>query len=184
MILVAAALACVLSVPLTGGRLGRLAELRIRWAWAAVAALGLQVAITTLAPGGSPALHVLLHVASYVLAGAFIVVNRRIGGLPTLALGAALNAAAIAANGGVMPASARAMRTAGLAPGEGFANSAAVAHPHLLVLGDVIPVPGPWPLGNVLSAGDLVVLAGLLLVLHRACRGGPEGSPVPVASAR
>lgn len=42
-------------------------------------------------------------------------------------------------------------------------------HPRLLAIGDVIGVPGPWPLGNVLSVGDLVLYAGMLVLLHRAC---------------
>jgi hypothetical protein len=181
MILIAAALACVASVPLTGGRLGRLIDLRLRWAGAALSALALQVVITTLAPAGSTSLHELLHVASYALAAACILANRRIIGLPILALGAALNGLAIAANHGIMPASVRAMHLAGLAPAAHFANSAPLAHPHLLALGDVIPVPGPWPLGNVMSIGDILVIAGLLAVLHHACR--PPRTHQPKSSA-
>jgi uncharacterized protein DUF5317 len=169
-ILIAAALACVALVPLTGGRLVRLLELRVRWSSAALGALALQVGITTLAPTGSAALHALLHVASYALAGACLIANRRIKGLPILALGAALNSLAILANRGVMPASAHAMDIAGLPPVDHFANSAPVDHPHLLALGDVIPVPGPWPLGNVLSLGDLLIIAGLFCILHHVSR--------------
>jgi hypothetical protein len=33
----------------------------------------------------------------------------------------------------------------------------------------VIPVPGPWPIGNVLSVGDLIIFLGALVVLHVAC---------------
>jgi hypothetical protein len=168
MLLVIAALACLVSVPLLGGRLGRLASLDIRSAWTALAAAGLQVWITQ-SPGGSHALHVAMHLASYALVGAFLVANRRLPGMPVLALGAGLNVMAIAANGGVMPASASALRVAGIDVTDGFANSAAVAHPHLLWLGDVIPVPGPWPIGNVLSVGDLVIFAGALYLLHRVC---------------
>jgi hypothetical protein len=174
MILIAAALACVASVPLSGGRLGRLLDLQLRWGWAALSALALQIIITTLAPGGSTGLHELLHIASYALAAACIIANRRIAGLPILALGAALNSLAIIANAGIMPASARAMRLAGLAPSDHFANSASVAHPRLLALGDVIPIPGPWPLGNVISIGDILIIAGLLTVLHRASRDTPS----------
>lgn len=186
MILIAAALACVASVPLTGGRLGRLLALRLRCVWAVLAALALQVIITTLAPTGSTSIHELLHVGSYALAGAFIIANRRITGLPILALGAALNTLAIITNAGIMPASARAMRLAGLAPADHFANSAPVAHPHLLALGDVIPVPGPWPLGNVVSIGDILVIAGLLSMLFHATRATPSTllSDVPNPSSR
>ena len=170
MILIALALLCVAAVPLTGGRLSRIAQLDVRWGAVAWAALVLQVLITTLLPGGSPMLHQALHLLSYAGAAAFIAVNRRIRGLGLLALGAASNALAIVANGGVMPASERAVRWAGVAVDANFANSAPVAHPHLLVLGDVLPVPGPWPLGNVLSVGDLLVVAGLFVVLHHASR--------------
>jgi hypothetical protein len=174
MILIAAALACLASIPLTGGRLARLLDLRLRWGWAALSALALQAIITTLAPNGSTGLHELLHLGSYALAGACILANRHVTGLPILALGAALNSLAIIANAGVMPASARAMHLAGLAPADHFANSAPVAHPHLLALGDFIPVPGPWPLGNVISVGDILIIAGLLRILHHASRAAPS----------
>jgi hypothetical protein len=177
MILIAAAVACVISVPLTGGHLGRLLEVRLRWRWAALAALALQVVITTLATSGSPGLHAQLHIASYALAAACVLANRRIAGLPVLALGAALNTMAIIANAGVMPASAHAMRLAGLTAAAHFANSAPVTHPHLLAIGDVIPVPGPWPLGNVISIGDILIVAGLLIILHRGSRATPSPAP-------
>jgi hypothetical protein len=90
-------------------------------------------------------------------------------GVPVVALGAALNVLAITTNGGVMPASASALRIAGIAERAGFDNSAAVAHAHVAFLGDVIPVPGPWPIGNVLSIGDLIICVGAFIVLHHAC---------------
>jgi hypothetical protein len=184
MILIVAALACLAVVPLTGGRLTQLLDLRLRWSGAALSALALQVVITTLAPTGSHGLHQLLHLGSYALAGAFIVANRHVTGLPVLALGAALNSLAIVANAGVMPASARAMQLAGLPQTDHFANSAPVAHPHLLALGDVIPVPGPWPLGNVISLGDILIIAGLLSILYHACRPAASAAlPSPPAEA-
>lgn len=171
MILVLLALLCVASVPLSGGRLSALADLELRGTALVVTALAVQVVVVSVAPGGSHALHAALHVGSYVLAAAVLVLNRRLPGVPLIAAGAALNVAAILANGGVMPASADAMRIAGVPGDEAFANSAAIARPHLLPLGDVIPVPGPWPLGNVLSVGDLVLFAGGLVLLHRTARG-------------
>src|SRR4051794_22260272 len=103
-----------------------------------------------------------------------MVANRTLPGLAVIALGGALNLTAITLNGGVMPASRAAMAVAGIPAEPGFANSSVLAHPRLLALGDVIGVPGPWPLGNVLSAGDLVIYAGLLILLHRAC--GPSSA--------
>lgn len=168
MLLIIAALALLATVPLAGGRLSRLADIQLRAVWAVLLAAAIQVAITQVA-GGSHALHAALHILSYVLDAYFVFANRRLTGVPLVAVGAALNVLAITANGGVMPANPVALRIAGIAARAGFDNSAAVAHPHLAFLGDVIPVPGPWPIGNVLSAGDLIIFLGAFLVLHCAC---------------
>ncbi len=117
MLLVITAFALVASVPLAGGRLSRLADIRLRAVWTVFVSVVIQVGITTVAPGGSHALHVALHLISYVLAAWFLVANRHVTGILVVALGAGLNVLAISANGGVMPASANAMRIAGLQPG-------------------------------------------------------------------
>ena len=168
MLLVVTALALLVTVPLAGGRLSALADVRPRAIWAVLLAAAIQVAITQIA-GGSHLLHVALHVFSYVLDAYFVFANRHLKGVPLVALGAALNVLAIAANGGVMPASASAVRISGIAERAGFDNSAALAHAHLAFLGDIIPVPGPWPIGNVLSIGDLIIFVGAFVVLHVAC---------------
>ena len=56
---------------------------------------------------------------SYVLLGAFAFANRRIVGVPIIALGGLLNFIAIAANGGVMPTSADAVESVGHAARRG-----------------------------------------------------------------
>jgi hypothetical protein len=170
MVLVVIAIACLLSVPLAGGRLRRLGELEVHATWAVLGSAAIQVVITSAVRGGDYALHVGLHVTSYALVAWFLFVNRRLIGMPFVALGAGLNVLAISVNGGVMPATAAALRIAGIDTSGGFANSAVIAHPRLLFLGDVIPVPGPWPIGNVLSVGDLLIVAGALLLLHCTCR--------------
>jgi len=180
MILIALAALCLMTVPLSGGNLGRLAALRLRGLWTPVAALAVQVVITVVAPGGDPTLHRALHIFSYVMIAAFLWCNRRLPGVRVIALGALSNATAIVANGGVMPAAVAAERVAGLHLRAGFDNSAPVLHPHLLWLGDVIPWPGPLP--NVLSVGDCLIFAGTLLLLHRAC-GRRAGTSVPAAGA-
>lgn len=179
MILIALAGVCVLSVPLLGGRLSRLAELRLRWLWLPVLALALQVVITTLAPSGQRTLHTSVHVATYVLLGAFLWANRGLPGARIIAAGAALNGLAITLNGGVMPASATAQRIAGLRLGAGFHNSAHLAHPLVPWLGDIIPWPGPLP--NVLSVGDVLIYAGAVVLLHRSC--APVASDATTAAA-
>jgi hypothetical protein len=179
MILIALALLCLLSVPATGGHLGRLADLQIRGLWIPLPVLALQVVITTIAPAGHPSLHDAIHIATYVLLGVFLWANRRLPGVPIMATGTLMNGLAVVANGGVMPAAAAAQRIAGMKLGSGFHNSAHLAHPVLLWLGDVIPWPGPLP--NVMSAGDLLIFAGTLVLLHRTCRTEPSTPAIPAA---
>ena len=184
MILVVLAAICLVSVPLTGGSLRRLGELRIRLAWTAPVALALQVLIVTVAPDGHRSLHIAAHLASYVLIAAFLCANLRQPGVGLIGLGAGANTLAIVLNGGVMPAASTALRIAHLSEHGGFQNSAPVAHPTLLWLGDVIPVPGPLP--NVLSVGDCLIFIGMLVLLHRTCgrRSGVGGTATaPAVSA-
>ena len=178
MLLVLLAVVCLITVPLFGGRLSHLSTLQVEATWAVLAAAAIQVAITQ-ARGGSHSLHVALYLVSYGLVAWFLLANRRLTGMPLIALGAGLNLLAISLNGGVMPAAASALRIAGIDTSGGFANSTAVAHPKLLFLGDVIPVPGPWPIGNVLSVGDLLIFAGALYLLHRHCRGEIHSTVAP-----
>jgi hypothetical protein len=170
MILALVYLAALASVPLAGGRLARLSELTIRRPWLALAAIAVQVLIVSLLPEGTPLLHHAAHLGSYVLLGAFAWANRRIAGVPIAAFGGALNFLAIAANGGVMPASHRALASLSHKTAAGdFANSAALAHPKLQFLGDVIATPASWPVHNVYSIGDLVIVSGVVVLLHAAC---------------
>ena len=187
-ILPVAVLVVLATVPLFGGRLSRLADLRARAVWAALAAIVLQFAIIKIADRVLP--HVVasgLHlVVSYALAAWFVVANLRIRGLWIVALGGALNVAAIAANDGVMPATPEAARRAGLVVAEGFANSQATADAHLWWLGDAFAIPASWPLSNVFSVGDVILVIGFGVVLHRACgsrlrrRPDAEVPPQPV----
>lgn len=168
MLLVVLALLCLASVPATGGDLRRLGTVKVRLAPFAATALAAQIIITEVWTSGSHSLHGALQLASYVLGGIFTAANISIPGIATMALGGALNLTAIAANAGVMPASRWAVARSGLTVGREFSNSTPMAHPHLLWLGDVIPVPA-GPLANVLSVGDLLIFTGLLLLLQRSC---------------
>jgi hypothetical protein len=170
-IVVVALVVLVASVPCTGGRLGRLAHLDLRRPWLVAAGFAAQLAVVSAFPDMEPGLATALHLASYAVAGAFLVLNRHIRWMWLVGVGAALNAVAIAANGGVMPASARAYRIAGLATtGPDFANSRPLEHPRLLPLGDVFAVPAGWPLANVFSVGDVVLTVGAGVLLHAAGR--------------
>jgi hypothetical protein len=168
MFLVALVVLSALAVPLAGGRLGALVELRLRRVWAVYAALGLAVLGIGL-PGLPDGLRSLLIVAAYPVGAVFLVANRRVPGMWLVAIGAALNLLAIAANGGVMPASPEAAAAAGLPAADGFENSAVLGDPRLAFLGDVFAIPASWPLSNVFSIGDVCIGAGLAWGLHRIC---------------
>jgi hypothetical protein len=169
LILVATLLALAL-VPLLGGRLSRLADLRLRSRRLIALALGVQVLVISIVPDWPRPLVVALHGASYVLAAAFVWRNRSVAGLPVLAVGAGLNAFAIAMNGGQMPADPEALARVGITqePGE-YVNSGVVDDPRVAFLGDVLASPSWLPLQNVYSAGDLLILAGAVWLVHRTC---------------
>ena len=181
MILFGLAALCLISVPLTGGKLSRLAKLQLRWLWTAPLALVLQVVITVIVPDGHHTLHSAVHVVTYALLCVFLAANINIPGVRVIATGAALNLIAILANEGVMPASATAERIAGEVQSAGYHNATPLAHPHLMWLGDLIPVPGPLP--NVLSIGDCIIFAGMLVLLHRTC-GRAAAARDPRSSSR
>jgi hypothetical protein len=168
--LVAVVVLAALAVPLAGGRLGALVEVRLRHVWAIFAALGLEIAAMEL-PGLPEGLRAALLVAAYPVGAVFLAANWRLPGMPLVALGAALNLLAISVNGGVMPASPSALAGAGLPVNEpGFQNSTALAEPRLAFLGDVFSLPASWPLSNVFSVGDVLIALGIVWALHRICR--------------
>ena len=164
-------LLCLASVPLAGGRLGALAEMELRATWLVLAGLGAQILVISVFPDGAGVLHTGVHLASYACIAAFVAANwTRVPFVWLIALGGALNLVAIAANGGVMPADPDALAAAGIVTPEGeFSNSTAVSDPKLLFLGDVLYLPSSWPVHNVFSVGDVLILAGALLAMHCIC---------------
>ncbi len=165
--LVAVVALSLITVPLAGGRLAHLADVRMRRTPLIFGALGIQVVIVSLVPGGHPALDRGLHLASYALAAAFLLANRHKAGMRIIAFGALCNAVVISANLGVLPASPGALRAAGqLSDSNSFINSARLAHPRLLFLGDIFAIPKSWPLHNVFSVGDICIAIGAAVTIH------------------
>ena len=170
MLLLAGTLLAVLLVRPLGGRLRPLAGLRLHGAPLVPVALLAQVLAFVVLSGAPRPVLLGLHVVSYLLAAVFVWLNRALPGLWLLAGGAGLNALVLALNDGTMPASAEAVRRAGLPlVDEGYSNSGVLADPHLAPLGDVFASPAWLPLHNVYSPGDLLVLAGVVWAVHRTC---------------
>jgi hypothetical protein len=158
-LVIAGCLAALLS-PLAARRgLADLWRVRLRGLPLVWAALLTQVVLVEVAL--PHLLAVATHLASYLLAAAFLWLNRGLRGLPVVALGAACNGVTIALNGGTLPASAEAVRRAGISADEAFLNSAVLDDPVLPWLGDVFAWPQPLPLANVFSVGDVLIVLGV-----------------------
>jgi hypothetical protein len=174
-----------------GGRLSRLADVRIRAPWLLWLALGAQVLLGAGPLAGAPRpVGVAIVLGSYAAIGAWLLLNalrsatalRR--ALIAVALGWALNLAPIAANGG-MPVSASAMEASGFDADVDVSEGRLGKHvpledAALAGLGDVIPVPA---LGAVLSAGDLVLGAGLAAAVAAAMGPGRRVAVAPALAA-
>jgi Family of unknown function (DUF5317) len=167
MIIPVAALVAILLPLALGGRPGRLAGIRLRHVGLIVGALAVQVVIVEIVPG-PPGLLKAIHIGTYLLAAAFIVLNRQLPGLLVIGTGALSNGITIALNGGTLPARAGAMRLAGIGGADGaFVNSGHLDHPVLPWLGDVFAIPASWPLANVFSVGDVLIIGGLAITSWR-----------------
>jgi hypothetical protein len=166
------------------GRLGALSDFRFRWGWLAVAGLLVQVVLFTesgdaLAGSFGPALYVLSTLAVFIS----VLRNIRMPGMVVVALGSISNLAAIAANGGAMPADPGALALAGLDGPGSHTNSVVLADPVLRPLTDIFAIPASWPLANVFSVGDLLIGAGIVIVIAAAMRARPAaGRPASDAA--
>jgi hypothetical protein len=169
---------------LAGGRWGGLAALQVRWSWVILGGLLVQVVLFSEAVSarigdlGPP-----IYVASTAAVIAAIVANRAIPGMAVIAVGAASNLAAIVANGGYMPADPGAMASLGKADPTTYSNSAVMTDPVLAPLTDIFALPVWLPFANVFSIGDVLIGAGVVLVIVTAMRTASQPvSPPPAAS--
>ena len=157
------------------GRLARLTSLRIRRFYLVWLALANEVVVISVLPDHRHLLFAAANFLSYVLAAVFVWSNRRIPGVLLIAAGGGLNAAAIVANGGTMPASASALAASGWRPQPGhFANSAVVAHPKLALLGDIFATPRWLPGHDVFSIGDVVIVVAFGILIYKTCAAAPD----------
>jgi Family of unknown function (DUF5317) len=160
----------VATVPLAGGHLSELASIKFQRTWTVLVGLAIQIVIISVIPAADPVLLAVAHVISYVFIGAFVYSNRSQPGLWLVGAGWGSNLLVIAANGGIMPTAASAVASSArkVAANE-FVNSRALAHPKLQFLGDIFAIPRSWPLHNVFSIGDILIVAGVFVLLHCLC---------------
>lgn len=156
---------------LLGGDLGRLGELKIRFAWVCVLGLAVQLVLFSepvterIGDLGVP-----IYVVSTVAVAVAVAANYRIQGMGIVALGAFSNLAAIAANGGYMPTTAEAMAATGFTEKTVYSNSALLTDPKLPWLIDRFAMPTWIPSHNVFSVGDVLIGVGVAIVIVAAMR--------------
>jgi hypothetical protein len=162
---------------LRGGRIKNLAALNLRALWLLLPPLLIQLLIFPLGKRG-PILTwgtPYLHVFSYVFLLAFVILNRRYPELLVMGIGLFSNFLAILVNGGYMPASAEALRQAGmgtvaqaLEEGRRLGNTILMgAATRLNFLGDWLFLPSWFPLSSAFSPGDVILGIGAALLLSR-----------------
>lgn len=170
---------------LRGGRVANLAQATLGWPWLLFLGVALQVAVDLATSGGvladtSRAGWALL-VASQLLVLGFVVANRQLPGMALVALGLALNAVVMAANG-AMPVDPDAIRALGVADPDLIPGKHTLLGEQTLLpwLADMIPVP---PLRSIISVGDVVLGVGLVPLTH-ALMLGPSAGPPAVTRRR
>ena len=169
-----------------GGRLAGLAELRFRWAPLILIGFLVQVVLFTdqvaavVGAAGPP-----IYVASTLLVVVAVARNARLPGIPIVFAGALSNLAAILANGGYMPADPAALASLGKTAPTIYSNSAVLARPSLELLTDRFALPVWVPFANVFSVGDVLLGAGvavLIVVAMRRPSPAADGHDTPAAS--
>jgi len=166
---------------LTGGRLRYIENFHLKALLLGVGAFVVQLLIFT--SHGESLLGALLpgvYVLSLLMLLAFLLVNRRVFGIPILLVGLMLNILVIGSNHGRMPADPQALVATGQGShAEELVRDGTAANvvlmsdqTHLNFLGDYIVLPFLGDMGSAYSAGDLVALAGEAALVYGMVRAG------------
>jgi hypothetical protein len=157
---------------LSGGKLDRLADLRIRCGWVLVLAVALS--FLSWAFRFSPTLKEMHWLAGAVQMAekfaflGFVIANLRIAGAKLVVVGMVANLLALSVNGGLMPASARAVAFVfgNRAVNTPIHNSLMSASTRLSFLCDVIPMRRPYALlPEICSIGDILITLGIVVAI-------------------
>jgi len=187
MILLVAVIAAFFISILVGGRPGRLACVRVQWAWLAPFAFAIQFpSIFRPKPiaEGLFSVQALAMILSYGLLLLFLWRNCHLFGVRLITAGLILNLLVMIANGGYMPITYQALQKSGHAhlalgnePGSRVRNSKDVLLPlsetHLWWLSDIFVIPRPAPITAVFSFGDMMIALGAFRFLYKHMRQSP-----------
>ena len=180
MILLVFVLLALVVALLSGGNLRNLAHIQVTHSYLILVSLGIQIVVFSTwwhERIGESLWGEILYALSLLLLVGVVWVNRRVPGLALLGVGLTFNALVILANGGRLPASLQALRTAGIAEA-GMAYAASRATNSMLMdestrlwyLGDIFAIPRGFPLANVYSIGDVLIALGAAWFIFGALR--------------
>ena len=166
---------------LTGGRLRYIENFHLKALPLGVWAFIVQLLIFT--SRGESLLGALLpgvYVLTLLMLLAFLLLNRRVFGVPILLVGLMLNVLVIGANHGRMPADPQALVATGQGShAEELVRDGTAANvvlmsdqTHLNFLGDYIVLPFLGDVGSAYSVGDLVALVGEAVLVYGMVRAG------------
>ncbi|EOC99658.1 DUF5317 domain-containing protein [Caldisalinibacter kiritimatiensis] len=116
-----------------------------------------------------------IHGFSYLLIFIGLILNFNKKSLVLVFIGTLLNFIVITANGGQMPVSGAGLENLGLMDQLNMLKQESIAT-HTLVtdssklvfLGDIIPIPKPYPLPKMISIGDIFIALGIFFFLQGA----------------
>ena len=158
---------------LRGGRLSRLFDLPIRYAWLFFIPLALQLLLftslrSTFKLSGNA--DRILYLVSMAIVAVVLWLNRRLPGIWWIIAGFTLNFLVITLNGGFMPVSNAARAFAGLPSVIGRSHNVIPMTDTTILpwLGDILPLPAWMPAANVFSVGDVLVVIGEWILIQRA----------------
>jgi hypothetical protein len=162
-----------------GRAIDEIARISLRTAWLALLALALQWPLLRARAGPTQdlALQRALFLLSHLLLLVFVWRNRRQPGTLAIGLGVACNLLVILANGGLMPITPETLVR--INPGTplegwplgshyGYSKDVILARDatRLWFLSDMLVLPPPFPWPTAFSLGDLVIAAGIILLLQ------------------
>jgi hypothetical protein len=171
----------------------QIGRISLRSAWLALLALVLQWPMLRAQAGPTEDLAVqqALFLLSHLLLLAFVWRNRRQPGILVVGLGVAGNLLVILANGGLMPITPEtlvrinpgtSLESWSLGSHYGYSKDVILARgaTRLWFLSDILVLPRPFPWPTAFSLGDLVIAAGIILLLQ----GPGRSSALPLTEAR
>jgi hypothetical protein len=164
-----------------GGTLKKLKDVSIRHLELIFSAFAVEFIITLLIREGiltDGTVIYILHLSMYIILFTFIYMNKRYFSILTIGAGFLLNAAAIFANGGVMPVAREALVKAGMG---GAVIDGILSPSGLYKLMDgktLLPylcdiIPKPYIMMSVISIGDIFIVTGLFFLILglMGCKG-------------